>query len=67
MIVRELMDMLSMLDQNSYIGIGVQYEDGSSAIYHPHPMISVSADMPELAVLEVDGEAIIIESEDDDD
>jgi hypothetical protein len=67
MIVRELMDMLSMLDPKSYIGIGVQYEDGSSAIYHPHPMIYVSAQMPELAVLEVDGAAIIIESEGDDD
>jgi hypothetical protein len=67
MIVRELMDMLSMLDENSYIGIGVDYEDGSSAIYHPHPMISVSAGMPELVVLEVDGDAIIVESEEDDD
>lgn len=66
MIVRELMYMLSTLDPNSYIGIGVQYEDGSSAIYHPHPMISVSAEMPELAVLEVDGEAIIIASDSDD-
>ena len=66
MIVRELMDMLSMLDPNSYIGIGVQYEDGSSAIYHPPHMISVSAEMPELAVLEVDGEAVIIASDSDD-
>jgi hypothetical protein len=30
-------------------------------------MISVSAGMPELVVLEVDGDAIIVESEEDDD